>query len=617
MLVNISTFCLVTLIQCSLVLADRKSYRYRFRRLEEEEDDDEEDFGVEVEYEHVYDAMVFLTATYLAGIALSKFLKMPALVGEIFAGIILGPELLDYVPYEESFVLLGEIGLIFLVLEAGIDIDLVTLKLVGSRGCVIAIFGTILPFIIAFSIALLMGHDWKESIATGICFGPTSLGIALNILRAGNVLNTPTGQMIIAAAIIDDMIALVLLSQLSALEDDITVALLIVPIISGLAFLFIGGYLAIYVLPRYVEKIQQKFPPKYHGYVSTILLFGFLYALLPATYYSNASYLMGAFLSGLVFCSDRELHHNFVKQFKRVMQWLIRIFFAASIGFQIPIKDFEDGEIIYKGILFTLALLGKLAVGFLVPNFSQSEDFKGSHFRDCLIVGFSMMAEAEFALVVALHCINEDVIDQSLYSSIVLAILLSTVIAPFSLRYTINKYSARGKLSMSISGNDKLKELEAEIKSLTSEKEQIPLFLHIRVDSIATWGLFGFLLRSIQELKLDVIDHRTFHPHGDEFLSNEVYAKDNEMSIDLHNIEAVNNRLREIREKLCNDLDQENTTVEVTQWTMQSDPFNEEIGSENIAGDIYGLSDTLPGAMTRPLLVKKDAAWYMSDSSGT
>ena len=78
--------------------------------------------------------------------------------------------------------------------------------------------------------------------------------------------------------------------------------------------------------------------------------------------------------------------------------------------------------------------------------------------------------EAEFALVVALHCINEDVIDQSLYSSIVLAILLSTVIAPFSLRYTINKYSARGKLSMSISGNDKLKELEAEIKSLTSEK---------------------------------------------------------------------------------------------------------------------------------------------------
>ena len=79
MLVNISTFCLVTLIQCSLVIADRKSYRYRFRRLEEEEDDDdEEDFGVEVEYEHVYDAMVFLTATYLAGIAMSKFLKMPA-----------------------------------------------------------------------------------------------------------------------------------------------------------------------------------------------------------------------------------------------------------------------------------------------------------------------------------------------------------------------------------------------------------------------------------------------------------------------------------------------------------------------------------------------------------
>ena len=68
------------------------------------------------------------------------------------------------------------------------------------------------------------------------------------------------------------------------------------------------------------------------------------------------------------------------------------MYYLLSCLALVPIKDFEDGEIIYKGILFTLALLGKLAVGFLVPNFSQSEDFKVSHFRDCLIVGFSMMA---------------------------------------------------------------------------------------------------------------------------------------------------------------------------------------------------------------------------------
>lgn len=93
------------------------------------------------------------------------------------------------------------------MLEAGIDIDLVTLKLVGSRGCLIAVIGSFAPIVIAFAVALAIGSEVKEAIAAGASFGPTSLGIALNILRAGNVLNTPTGQMIIAAAIIDDMIA--------------------------------------------------------------------------------------------------------------------------------------------------------------------------------------------------------------------------------------------------------------------------------------------------------------------------------------------------------------------------------------------------------------------------
>ena len=135
-----------------------------------------------------------------------------------FCGIILGPPLLNIVPNAAALVLIGEVGLILLVIEAGIDIDLAVMKLVGSRGLLIAIVGSFLPIGVGFLLAVIMQvGDMKTMIAAGAVFGPTSLGIALNVLKGGGVLNTPVGQMIIAAAVIDDMIALVVLSQLKKL----------------------------------------------------------------------------------------------------------------------------------------------------------------------------------------------------------------------------------------------------------------------------------------------------------------------------------------------------------------------------------------------------------------
>jgi hypothetical protein len=69
----------------------------------------------------------------------------------------------------------------------------------------------------------------------------------------------------------------------------------------------------------------------------------------------------------------------------------MRIFFASTIGFQVPVKQFSNGKIIWQGLVFTLALLGKLVVGFMVPNFTQEKNFTGNHLRDCLIVGCSMV----------------------------------------------------------------------------------------------------------------------------------------------------------------------------------------------------------------------------------
>jgi len=519
-------------------------------------------FGVHVNYDDIWFSMVYLASIYVLGYLGSQFLGMPALVGQIFAGIIFGPYVLDIVPYVEAFVLFGEIGLVLLVVEAGVDIDITTLKLIGVRGVIIAIVGSILPIAFGLGIAFAIGAPTKAAIAAGAAFGPTSLGIAMNILKTGKIINTPTGQLIIAAAIIDDMIALIILSQLKSLTGELTAVSVLQPILVALAYLLIGGYIALFVISDLIEKyiFKDGMTPKTRGMISLTLMWALVLGMMPATQYPGASHLMGAFLAGLVFCTDHDLHVEFVSQFKRVLQWLMRIFFASTIGFQVPIKNFGSGKVIWQGLLFTLALLGKLGVGFLVPNFSNSVRFRGNHLRDCLMVGCSMAAEGEFAFVIAAYSVAEGIIEIDLYSSVVLAILLSTIIAPFSLKYTISYFNKKA-----------LEDVEnAEKEMLTGNAEdQLKngimdgtfVFFCINTTSHASWGTLELLMQTMFTLELGVIDHRSWHSRFEDTVINEMYVKGTAKGDT-----DICNYIEEIEHAVKGAINQEDSVVSVNQW---------------------------------------------------
>lgn len=143
----------------------------------------------------------------------------------------------------------------------------------------------------------------------------------------------------------------------------------------------------------------------------------------------------------------------------------MRIFFASTIGFQVPVKNFSDAGVIWKGFLFALSLLGKMLVGFFVPNFSNHQKrYTGSHLRDCLIVGCSMAAEGEFAFVIATFGVNSGIVDEEIYASVVLAILISAVVSPFLLRFTIRYFDQAPQ-------NDEFKE-EDEMEENVQEKNE-------------------------------------------------------------------------------------------------------------------------------------------------
>eukprot|EP00486_Rosalina_sp_Unknown_P008386 CAMPEP_0201579786 /NCGR_PEP_ID=MMETSP0190_2-20130828/27623_1 /ASSEMBLY_ACC=CAM_ASM_000263 /TAXON_ID=37353 /ORGANISM="Rosalina sp." /LENGTH=246 /DNA_ID=CAMNT_0048014729 /DNA_START=136 /DNA_END=873 /DNA_ORIENTATION=+ len=177
-----------------------------------------EDHGIEDAFEHIYFVMLFMACLWFVGKIFARC-GLPSLVGEIVVGIILGPNLLNFVPYSDALIVIGEIGLVLLVLEAGIDVSVGHLKVVGTRGLSVAIFGSFVPLGIGTGLAIAYGQRFQTAIAIGACLAPTSMGIALNVLRNAKVLNTPTGQLIIAAAVLDDVIALMLLSELEAMAD--------------------------------------------------------------------------------------------------------------------------------------------------------------------------------------------------------------------------------------------------------------------------------------------------------------------------------------------------------------------------------------------------------------
>lgn len=279
---------------------------------------------------------------------------MPTLVGEIVTGFLLGPPLADYVPFPEAMVLIGEIGLIGLLLEAGIEMDIGQLKETGLRAFAMAGTGAVIPLGVGIGLAVASGSSVRAAIAVGAAFAPTSLGVASNALNAGCVANTPVGQLIVAACVVDDIVGLILLSMLEVLVDeDAAPWEYAIPIISSFGYLAVLGLSGLTWLPRVIEKhILSRFPEERREIAAFAMMMMLLLAYLPLLNYSRSSYLTGAFLAGLTFSQIHSIHGTFVRETSSLMTWLLRIFFAASIGFQVPITMFGDPYILQWGFAF-------------------------------------------------------------------------------------------------------------------------------------------------------------------------------------------------------------------------------------------------------------------------
>jgi len=183
--------------------------------------------------------------------------------------------------------LVGEIGLIMLLLEAGIDIDIAQLKETGGRALAIACTGSVLPLVTGIGLSMASGTNLRTGIAVGACFSPTSLGVASNALQAGGISNTPIGQLIVAACVLDDIIALIILSIIEVLtNEEAELWEYFIPVISAFGFLILLGWCALTWIPKVIEfKILPLFPEDKRDLAAFGLMLALLMAYLPLLFY--------------------------------------------------------------------------------------------------------------------------------------------------------------------------------------------------------------------------------------------------------------------------------------------------------------------------------------------
>mmetsp|Transcript_12653 Transcript_12653/g.25286 ORF Transcript_12653/g.25286 Transcript_12653/m.25286 type:complete len:951 (+) Transcript_12653:88-2940(+) len=411
----------------------------------------------------------------------------------------------------------------------------------------------------------------KSALAVGASFSPTSLGVAASALKQGKMLDTPVGQLIVSSCVVDDILALILLSMFQVLvEENPPIIAYFIPFISSLGFLLVLGGSAVTWLPKFIQnKILNKVPEQHRELTMFSIMTAMLLAYLPLLNYTKSSYLTGAFLAGATFSQIESAPHAFIKTTHQLMTWLLRVFFAASIGFQVPVKLFSDPYVIGWGFILYACVLAKFPLMFYVPQFEDVKEGASYNpfLRDRLITGLAMTCRGEFSFIIAAFALGQGLITAKIYAAIVWAVLLSCITSPFILLSLI-KYFNKQQLEYLKMTNP--------LKQKTGSDGMTPLYLHIKSTAPASWGQQDVFRNILNDLNLEVIDRRT-NRHG-RTLSAEVqtdlYVKDKTMNIKFQKIAGqrrIKNALKAAMDLTKDELDTFSKAIEELQKLVDDD----------------------------------------------
>ncbi len=364
--------------------------------------------------------MVFGLAKLLEEVC--ERLGLSAVVGQILAGVILGPSVLGYVHSNELLTALAELGVLFLLFQVGLEVKVSELLRVGGTATLTAILGVVLPFALGYGICAAWGFQPIESIFAGAAMVATSVGITARVLASLGLLHMKSAKVILAAAVIDDVIGLLVLAVVSGLARG-TVNYAALGVTAGLAIgftLLIAGFGA-RVVGSLVRRSESLRAAESEFAIAMVILFGL--SVLSAQI--GVAAIVGAFLAGMALSESvgRRVH-----DLAYGVSELLVPFFLAGIGLHLNLAIFNQRSTLLLGLVILVAAIVSKVVGCGLGS-------AGLGRQEAMRVGVGMVPRGEVGMVVAQIGLGLGVVSQEIYGVAVFMAVMTTIVAPPMLKW--------------------------------------------------------------------------------------------------------------------------------------------------------------------------------------
>lgn len=392
--------------------------------------------------QHASDILLTLFIVFLAaqiGSEIAQRLKLPGVVGEIAAGCVIGPSALGWIVPDQIALgtpldVLSEIGVVLLLFSVGLETRLEDLKKVGKVAFLVGVLGVLVPFALGGLWAHGSGFDWSRSLFVAAAFVATSAGITARVLQELGALQRMESKVILGAAVIDDILAMLLLGVVVSLQggEGVDVVHLLAVLAGAIGFIFVIGVGGARVMRWNSSWLDKPQNPQSALAIVLALCLGLAYV---STLFGLAA-IIGAFLAGMI-ASETRQQHTLEKQTQPLLALLTPFFFVIT-GSKIDLHQLANVEAGIMLLVVTLiAIASKLIGGFLgaLPLGA----------RGATIVGFGMVPRGEVGVVIASLGLSAGVFTDQIYAIIVAMSLLTAMVTPPVLAWLLRRSGEKAR----------------------------------------------------------------------------------------------------------------------------------------------------------------------------
>lgn len=384
-------------------------------------------------YQYLFDLALILLSTKLFGLLTKRF-NMPQVVGALLAGVILGPACLGIMGETAFIKEVAEIGVIVLMFCAGMETDIQELKNSGKASFIIALAGVLIPIAGGFLVAYFFnrpgmiesdatGSIFLQNMFIGVILTATSVSITVETLKEIGKLKTSSGNAILGAAIIDDILGIIALTVITSMADpSVNIAAVLLKIVAFFAFSVVAGFLFYKFYASWFEKSGKGM----HRHSIVVFVFCLLMSYVAEQWFGVAD-ITGAFIAGLIISCTQKTNYVAPK-FDTLSYLLLSPVFFASIGLKVVLPNMNSTLIWFAVALTLVAVVTKIVgcgLGAKICRYSG---------KDSMRIGVGMISRGEVALIVASKGEAVGLLGTNFLGPVVIVVLITTIITPILLK---------------------------------------------------------------------------------------------------------------------------------------------------------------------------------------